>query len=95
MIRVIQIVTVNRSLLKGHNHTITDIRFFSSKSNRMASVDQGGEIIIWDIAQTTNERGETGYEYVSTNDFFSALLSISKFTLFFIDDHQICEDRSH
>lgn len=49
VIRIIQLDTKNRTLLKKFTGTIVDISFASAKSNMLGAVDEGGNIFVYDL----------------------------------------------
>ncbi len=51
MIRVINIYTAKRALLRGHVKSITDLRFYSDDMDLLGSVGKDGFIFLWKISE--------------------------------------------
>lgn len=49
VLRVIHLVTNNRTLLKGFTGPVLDVSFSPNPANLLACVDQGGNLFIWDL----------------------------------------------
>ncbi|XLS43473.1 hypothetical protein HN51_000338 [Arachis hypogaea] len=50
-IRVLNIHTAVRSLLKGHNQRVTDLAFFAEDVHLLASVGTDGRVFVWKISE--------------------------------------------
>lgn len=50
-IRILNKNTANRALFKGHSALVTDLQFFSSTSNLLASCDQAGDVHVRKIIE--------------------------------------------
>ena len=49
VLRLIHLLTNNRTLLKGFTGPILDVAFAPNPANLLACVDQGGNLFIWDL----------------------------------------------
>eukprot|EP01090_Pellita_catalonica_P016979 TRINITY_DN502_c0_g1_i1.p1 TRINITY_DN502_c0_g1~~TRINITY_DN502_c0_g1_i1.p1 ORF type:complete len:1115 (-),score=261.55 TRINITY_DN502_c0_g1_i1:90-3434(-) len=55
MIRVINIYSAQRCLLRGHHQPVTDLQFFSKDDDILGSVGEDGQIYIWKIIEDSDE----------------------------------------
>lgn len=47
--RVIEIMTAARQLLKAHESTIVDMKFFSDTEDVLATLDKDGRLVVWNL----------------------------------------------
>lgn len=47
--RVIEIMTAARQLLKGHDAAIVDMKFFSDSEDVLATLDKDGRLVVWSL----------------------------------------------
>ncbi|KAL5225959.1 hypothetical protein ABZP36_012598 [Zizania latifolia] len=57
-IRVLNINTALRSLLRGHTQRVTDMAFFADEVHRLASASIDGHIYVWKIDEGPNEQNK-------------------------------------
>uniref|UniRef100_A0ACD5ZJB6 Uncharacterized protein n=1 Tax=Avena sativa TaxID=4498 RepID=A0ACD5ZJB6_AVESA len=57
-IRVLNINTALRSLLRGHTQRVTDMAFFADDVHRLASASVDGRIYVWRIDEGTDEENK-------------------------------------
>ena len=48
-VRVIEIMTAARQLLKGHEANIVDMKFFSDTEDVLATLDKDGRLVVWNL----------------------------------------------
>ncbi|KAL5699928.1 hypothetical protein ACHQM5_025448 [Ranunculus cassubicifolius] len=54
-IRILNINTASRALLKGHNQRVTDMAFFREEVHLLASVSVDGRVFVWKILEGPDE----------------------------------------
>jgi len=62
MIRVINIYTAKRALLRGHAKAILDMRFCASNEDILASVASDGRLLVWRLSEETDAAPDSGEE---------------------------------
>ena len=55
VIRIINQLSTNRGLLKGFTGSITDVTFAHASSDYLAAIDQGGNLYVWKLEETSME----------------------------------------
>ncbi len=55
MLRLIRRDNTFRALFKGFVGSVMDVAFCHSRSNRLACVDEGGNLYVWDLDKANTE----------------------------------------
>ena len=73
MIRVINIFSAKRALLRGHTKGITDLRFCGGNEDVLASVAADGRLLVWRFSEEATSTPSSGDEEAGIGYPFSAI----------------------